>query len=241
MVNKKKSKIFLPILIVITILVLTSLSFHYLSSNNNNEKVVENFGNKKIDLPKPNIDGGISVEKALAERRSIRDFKDEELSLEKISQLLWAAQGVTSPNGKRTAPSAGATYPLETYLVVRKVDSLEPGIYRFIPNEHSLIKIFEGAKNAELSSAALGQGFIESAPINIVLAADYKRTTENYGQRGEMYVHMEAGHAAQNLYLQSESLDLGMVVVGAFDDEDVKKVLLLPENEEPLYIIPIGK
>ncbi len=235
---RENKRIFVTILALLTVLGFV-MAFHYL--NFNNEEVMKNFENEKIELPKPNTDGDVSVEQALENRRSIRDFKDEELSLEEISQLLWAAQGVTSPDGKRTAPSAGATYPLEAYIVVRKVDNLEPGVYRFVPDEHSLVQISEGQRNAKLSSAALGQVFIEDAPVNIVFAAEYERTTNRYGQRGEMYVHMEAGHAAQNLYLQSESLDLAMVVIGAFDDEDVKKVLHLPENEEPLYIIPVGR
>ena len=239
MLGKKNLKILIPLLAIFAVIVFTSFAFHYLNSNQ--EEVMNDFENEKIDLPEPNTQGEISVEQALKDRRSIRDFKDEEISLEEISQLLWAAQGITSPDGKRTAPSAGATYPLETYIVVRKADNLQPGIYRFVSDGHSLVKISEGQRSAKLSSAALGQGFIEDAPINIVLAANYERTTDRYGQRGEMYVHMEAGHAAQNLYLQSESLDLGMVVVGAFDEEDVKKVLLLPKDEEPLYIIPIGK
>ncbi len=200
----------------------------------------ETMEEKEIMLPDPQKSSQVSLEETLAGRRSVRDFKGESLTLAEVSQLLWAAQGVTSPPDKRTAPSAGATYPLEVYLVADKVEGLEAGLYRYLPEDHSLSLISGGAKGEALKDAAMGQGFVAEAPINIVFTAVYERTTGRYGDKGERYVHMEAGHAAQNIYLQCEALDLGTVVVGAFNDSQVKGILGLPENEDPLYIIPIG-
>jgi SagB-type dehydrogenase family enzyme len=183
----------------------------------------------------------VSVEKALLERRSIRDYADETVTLADVSQLLWAAQGITNPSGYRTAPSAGALYPLEVYLVAGKVASLPAGIYRYRPRGHEVVKIVEGDKRSELCTAALGQTALSEVPVSIVVTAIFERTTQKYRDRGYRYVHMEAGHAAQNVCLQAVSLDLGTVVIGAFDDDDIKKVMQLTATEEPLYIIPIGK
>lgn len=202
-------------------------------------KVVSN--TEIIKLPKPNYEGKVSVEEALLKRRSIREYKDEPLTLEEISQLLWAAQGVTSSEGLRTAPSAGALYPIEVYFVAGKVEGLSAGVYKYKPEEHELLKIVDGDKRNELCDAALGQAWVREAPAVIVISALFERTTEKYGQRGERYVYMEAGHVAQNISLQATALNLGTVTVGAFDDEQVKKVLEIPAKEEPLYLMPVGK
>jgi len=194
-----------------------------------------------IQLPEPKYDGNVSVEKALFERRSIRNYADEAVTLVDVSQLLWAAQGITDPAGYRTAPSAGALYPLEVYLVAGKVASLPAGIYRYKPRGHELVKVMDGDKRAELGAAALGQTSLKQAPVSLVLTSFYERTTQKYGDRGIRYVHMEAGHAAENVCLQAVSLGLGTVVIGAFYDDDVKKVLQLGGSEEPLYLIPFGK
>lgn len=195
-----------------------------------------------LPLPEPRFDSDVSVEQALLQRRSVRDYRDAPLTLDEISQLLWAAQGITEPTrGFRTSPSAGATYPLETYLVAGTVEAVSAGVYRYDPAENKLMEVRDGDIRAELASAALGQRFIEEAAISIVLSAVYERTTNRYGDRGIRYVHMEAGHAAQNLYLQAVALDLGMVVVGAFHDDQVGNILRLPGEERPLYIIPVGR
>lgn len=163
------------------------------------------------------------------------------LTLAEVSQLLWAAQGITGPGGKRTAPSAGALYPLELYIVSGKVDGLPSGIYRYAPERHSLQGIAQGDRRRELCDAALGQSSIRTAAAVIVLSGVYDRTTVKYGERGIRYVHMEAGHAAQNIYLQAVPLGLGTVVIGAFRDEEVRKVMKMAERERPLYIMPTGK
>lgn len=196
-----------------------------------------------LELPEPSSEGELSVEEAINERRSVRNYKEEPLDLKDVSQLMWAAQGITdSAKNYRTAPSAGATYPLEVYLVVGSdgVNGLEAGAYLYQPNPHQLEKVLSDNLQPSLREAALGQGPVSDAPVNIIITAVYERTKRRYGARGERYVHMEAGHAGQNLYLQAESLGLGMVVIGAFDDNQVKKVLELPEQHDPLYVIPIG-
>jgi SagB-type dehydrogenase family enzyme len=193
-----------------------------------------------IKLPAPLHDSETSLEAALIERRSVRDYTDEPLSLAEISQLLWAAQGITHPNGYRTAPSAGALYPLEVYLVSGNVIDLPPGVYRYTPQKYELVKIREGDIRSELSRAALNQKSVEQAAAIIVITAVYERTTVKYGDRGIQYVHMEVGSVAQNVYLQAVSLDLGTVFIGAFHDEDVRAIVGFPANEHPLGIIPIG-
>jgi SagB-type dehydrogenase family enzyme len=192
---------------------------------------------KEIKLPKPKEKGSISIEETLNKRRSVRDYKRGLLSLEQISQLLWAASGRNLY--RRTAPSAGATYPLEIYLVVGEVEGMELGIYHYAFSKNSLEMTKEQDVRNRLSRAALGQEMIEEAPVNIIIAADYGRTTGHYGQRGIRYVHMEVGHVGQNVSLQAIALSLGTVMIGAFEDKEVKDVLGI--KEEPLYIIPVGK
>ncbi len=192
---------------------------------------------KEIKLPKPKEKGLTSIEETLNRRRSVRDYKKGPLGLEEISQLLWAASGKNLY--RRTAPSAGATYPLETYLVVGEVEGLEPGIYHYSFSSHRLERIREQDIRKKLCRSALGQSMIEEAPIDIIIAADYDRTTGHYGQRGIRYVHMEVGHVGQNISLQANALSLGTVMIGAFEDNQVKEILGI--KEEPLYIIPVGK
>ena len=192
---------------------------------------------REIRLPKPKEKGSTSIEETLHQRRSVRDFRKGPLGLEQISQLLWSASGKNLY--RRTAPSAGATYPLEIYLVVGEVEGLEKGIYYYSPSRHTLERKKEQDIRNPLSSASLEQRMIERAPINIIIAADYGRTTGHYGQRGMRYVHMEVGHVGQNISLQAIALGLGTVMIGAFDDDRVREILGI--DEEPLYIIPVGK
>jgi SagB-type dehydrogenase family enzyme len=195
----------------------------------------------RVTLPAPRDDGEVSLEHALRHRRSIREFARGALALAEVGQVLWAAQGITDPMGFRTAPSAGALYPLVSYLVTGEVSALTPGVYRYAPEEHALAVISEGDRRAALSSAALGQSWIADAAAVLVLAAVYRRTTARYGPRGERYVHIEVGHAAQNVYLQVVALGLGTTEVGAFDDRAVKSVLGLAAGQDPLAIMPIGR
>jgi SagB-type dehydrogenase family enzyme len=183
----------------------------------------------------------MSVEEAIAHRRSLREFTTDALSLEQVSQLLWAAQGMTSPEGLRAAPSAGATYPLETYLVVGHVTGLEPGVYHYLPKEHALRKHIAGDRRGPLSVACMSQAWVQQAPASIVFSAVYARTSSRYGKRAAQYVPMEVGHAAENVYLQATALGLGTVIVGAFEDDAVTRCLELPAEVVPLAVMPLGK
>jgi SagB-type dehydrogenase family enzyme len=194
-----------------------------------------------IGLPQPRYRGDVFLEEALLQRRSVREYTGEPLTLEEISQLLWAAQGITDPRGFRTAPSAGGLYPLEVYLVAGEVAGLEAGVYKYRPQEHSLIWVVVGDRRENLCTAALGQVWVREAAADIVILAVYERTTVKYGDRGIRYVHLEAGHAAQNVCLQATALGLGTVTVGAFYDDEVQAVLGAPKNEKPLYVMPVGR
>jgi len=189
----------------------------------------------EIKLPKPEFKGKLSVEEALLKRRSVREFSKEKLTLNEISQILWAAQGITDERwGFRTAPSAGALYPIEIYVVMQE------GVFHYNVKKHSLQAIKKGDVRKELCRACLNQEYIEEAPLTIVISAVFERTCSRYGERGIRYVFIEAGHVSQNIYLQCESLGLGTVAIGAFYDSEVKKILELPKSHEPVYIMAVG-
>lgn len=193
---------------------------------------------REILLPQPIIKGKVSLEEAILKRRSQRSFIQKDLSLEQISQLLWAAQGVTVKQAGynlRAAPSAGALYPMEIYLINKD------GLFHYLPEGHKLEVLGHKDLRNDLCSSALGQDSVAKAALDIVICAVYNRVAGKYGQRGIKYTHIEAGHIAQNIHLQAVALDLASVPVGAFSDEEVKKVLNLPKDQEPLYIIPVGK
>ncbi len=195
-----------------------------------------------IKLPEPKYIGSLSVEETLKKRRSERVYKkNASISLSEVSQILWAAQGITDPRGLKTAPSAGALYPIEIYLVVGDMTGLSKGVYKYIPKIHGVIKVKGGDARAGLSRSSFGQSYVKEGSIVLVIAALYDRTTKKYGQRGIRYVHIESGNISQNIYLQCASLNLGTVAVGAFDDEDVKKVIGMSKEESPLLIMPIGR
>ena len=200
-------------------------------------------------LPSPLTSGTVSVEQALANRRSQRDYVDKAISAEQLSQVLWAAYGITSPKpdrpalrgGFRAAPSAGALYPFDIYVVIGKVDGIEAGVYKYISEENKIIRAIDKDLREELCAAALGQKMVKEAPVTIAYIAIYERMTKKYGDRGaDRYVCMDLGHSSQNVYLQAETLNLGTCAMGAFNDEKVTEVLQLNEEEIPLYLMPIG-
>ena len=182
-----------------------------------------------------------SLEEILQKRRSVRSFTAQELELSELAQLLFAAQGKTHPRGYRTAPSAGALYPLEVFVVAGQVGSLASGIYKYVPQDHELLQLKTGDKRRELAQAALWQSWIAQAPAVIVITAVYERVTGKYGQRGIQYTHIESGCAAQNLCLQAVDLDLGTTLVGAFDDAKVQDIIQAKPEETPLLLIPVGQ
>jgi SagB-type dehydrogenase family enzyme len=194
-----------------------------------------------VKLPAPRIDSQFSLEKAIKQRRSVRGYADTSLILADLSQLLWAAQGITSEAGLRAAPSAGATYPFEVYAVVGAVAGLEAGSYRYGCKNHELAPVNVGDQRRALSAAATGQSMIEDAPLTLALTAIYSRTSRRYGERASRYVAMEAEHISENIYLQAAALGLGTVAAGAFDDLEVARVLGADKEEAPLYLMPVGK
>jgi SagB-type dehydrogenase family enzyme len=188
-----------------------------------------------VKLPEPNYDGKVSVEKALLERRSIREYKEDSLTLSEVSQILWAAQGITDPKtGHRTAPSAMATYLINVYVLPGKVIGLPMGLYQYQPQGHELAKMADGDMKAKLFEAA-GQQPIKNAPAALIITGLTTKT------KNPNWFYLEAGHAAQNIYLQGVSLNIGTVVMGGFKPEDVKKILNLPADETVIYVMPLGK
>ncbi|HIP65218.1 MAG TPA: SagB/ThcOx family dehydrogenase, partial [Pyrodictium sp.] len=203
---------------------------------------------EEVLLPLPKKTTSVTVEEAILLRRSIRDYTRDPITIEQLSMVLWAAQGITDARRRfRAAPSAGATYPLEIYVVVGEKgvvlennSYLKPGVYKYNVYRHSLVLVKEGDYREELSKAALNQRWVREAPVNIVICAVYERTTSRYGERGIRYVHIEVGHVGQNIYLMATALGLGTVAVGAFYDDQVARIIGAKPEEHPLYIMPIG-
>ncbi|MFH1460089.1 MAG: SagB/ThcOx family dehydrogenase [Candidatus Omnitrophota bacterium] len=190
-----------------------------------------------LSLPQIQIDGKISLEKTLQSRRSQRSFQDKDLTQNQLSQILWAAGGITEKNtggNLRTAPSAGALYPIEIYVISKN------GVYHYLPLTQKIEILQKQDLRRALSNAALGQSSVKEAAVNIVLCVVYSRITGKYGQRGIRYSYIEAGHIGQNIHLQAVALGLGSVSIGAFEDKEVKNILNLPVDHEPVYIIPVG-
>jgi len=193
---------------------------------------------KNIKLPRPKTAGRISLEEAIVRRHSVREFSKKELSLDEISQLLWAAYGQrdgdSATGASKTVPSAGALYPMEIYLVSSN------GVFHYLPSSHSLEEMSDKDLRSSLSGTALWQEAIARAAVDFVIACVYDRICLKYGERGIRYAHIEAGHIAQNIHLQAVCLGLGSVPIGAFSDTAVQKALYLPKDNMPLYIIPVG-
>ncbi len=187
--------------------------------------------------------GTMTVEEAIQKRRSIREFKRDKISFDDLGKILWSAMGFQNlSGGGRTAPSAGACYPLSSYAAIGKdgIEGIEEGLYFYSFRDHSLKKRLDGDLRQELSQAALSQDFISVAPVSIIFTAVMSLTTDSYGERGIRYVYIDLGHAAENVYLQASAMGLGTVAVGAYQDRKVARILSLPKEEIPLYIMPIG-
>lgn len=196
-----------------------------------------------MTLPEPKREGTVSLEKTIGSRRTIRAFTPQPLTLEQWSQLLWAAQGITGQGGrKRSAPSAGALYPMDLYAVLGKgsVEGCKEGLYHYLPARHEALLLVKGDLRKDLARAALSQMWIAQAPLVLVITAEYNRVAVKYGKRGVRYAMIEAGHIGQNIFLQAGALDLGAGIVGAFDDDAVTRVMKTPSSHEPLLIMPVG-
>jgi SagB-type dehydrogenase family enzyme len=194
-------------------------------------------------LPLPAWQGTVSVEQAIKQRRTTRSFNSRSLNLNQLSQLLWSASGITEESGyKRAAPSAGALYPLEVYVVLGKdsVPPIEAGVYRYDPGEHQLSEVSQGDLRSLVAKASLSQTWMANAPLTMVITAEYNRTTIKYGKRGIRYAMIEAGHIGQNIFLQAQALGLDAGIVGAFHDAKLIDALNIPSAHEPLLLMPVG-
>ena len=195
-----------------------------------------------INLPAPNSQGSVSVEQALKSRRTVRRFAGKNLTPNQLSQVLWAAYGVTDSRGLRSAPSAGALYPLDLYVVVgdRQVSGLAAGVYHYLPEKQALEFKKAGDLRPAVARASLSQAWMAEAPVMLVITGEYRRCQVKYGDRGVRYTHMESGHVGQNIFLQAEALGLGAGIVGAFENAAVSQTLGLPPAHDPLIIMPVG-
>ena len=194
-----------------------------------------------VPLAAPDLAGELPLETCLNRRRSVRHYAKGSVSVDEISRLLWAAQGITAASEHRTAPSGGALYPLDLYVVCGDLDGLAGGLYRYMPSEHTLDRLGDDDLRAALCAAALGQECVGEAPVSLICAAVYERSTAKYGERGRRYAVIESGAVSQNLYLQAVPLGLGTVILGAFDDEAVRAALGLGADSAPLWIMPFGR
>ena len=198
---------------------------------------------EKIQLTDTRHESKVSVEEAIRKRRTVRSFRSNSLTLPQLSQLLWAAQGITdTKHGFRSAPSGGALYPLDVYAIVGKggVKEMTEGVYRYLPDEHILQKASQGDLREDLASAALNQDWIAQAPVIFTITAEYRRITGKYGKRGIRYALIEAGHVGQNIFLQAEALGLNAGIVGAFHDDSVAEIIGALPGHEPVLIMPVG-
>ncbi|THB77380.1 MAG: SagB/ThcOx family dehydrogenase [Desulfobacteraceae bacterium] len=196
-----------------------------------------------MKLPRAKQTGMVAVEQAIAQRRTVRSYQSKPLSLEQLAQLMWAAQGITGKSGfKRAAPSAGALYPMDLYVVADGacVEDLEAGVYHYEPAGHMLSPISDKSLLRDVARASLSQMWMATAPVNLLITAEYRRIEGKYGSRGERYAMIEAGHIGQNIFLQAEALGLKAGILGAFQDGEINRVLDLPHTHEPLIIMPVG-
>jgi len=196
---------------------------------------------KTLLLPPPKTGSRFSVERALFVRRSTREYTKDPLTLPELAQLLWSCQGITSTEGFRTTPSAGAVFPLEIYAVVTRVEGLPAGAYHYLPDQkkHSLALVKRGRFGKQLFEWSTQQDFIKQVAVNLILAAVTSRMEKQYGEAALRYVLMEMGHAAQNVHLQAEALGLGSVAVGYLQETKVRELLAI--EAEPLYMVSIGR
>lgn len=201
--------------------------------------------NNIIPLPSPVLKGPVSVEEAIKERRTRRSFSSDPLTIKEWGQILWAAQGITSDEGikKRAAPSAGALFPLDIYLILGENASAPPGtgVFHYLPDQHALRCLSNKDFTKKAADVSLRQYWMAQAPGMILITAEYPRITRKYDNRGIRYAHIEAGHVAQNCFLQAESLRLNVGIVGAFEDNSLMELLPILKGHEPILILPVGR
>ncbi|MDD3399531.1 MAG: SagB/ThcOx family dehydrogenase [Candidatus Pacebacteria bacterium] len=198
------------------------------------------FKSGEIKLPNPKLKSKISLEEAITKRKSLRAYTKSPLSLKEVSQLLFAGQGLLGGD-RRTIPSAGAFYPIEIYLSAARITDLPQGLYQHLPDGHKLKKITSANRTAKLAAAAFGQIWVKNAPAVLIICGDFEKTVKKYQDKGEDFVTMEAGHAAQNISLQAAALNLGTLCVGGFNEKEAKSALNIEKNKKVFYLMPVGK
>ena len=237
---ERKQKLVLIFLIIIFIAVVSAYYF----SESNKQVYTSRHVISYLSLPSPALTGNLSVESAIQNRRSVRHYSNQSVSIENVSQILWAAQGITdTENNLRAAPSAGQVYPLEVYVIAGPdVSGLQEGVYHYVPSNNTLELIMNGDLRSDLSGIANGQPWVKEAPLDILITGDYRKMIDKYTDRelSTRFVDLEAGHAGENIYLQAEALGLATVSLGSFNENQLIQRFKLPNNETPLYIFPIG-
>lgn len=193
-----------------------------------------------ITLPPACRKGKRSLEECLSMRRTVREFSEAPLSVAEAGQLMWAAQGITSPEKQRTAPSAARLYPLDVYVVAGNME-FPAGIYRYLPERHQLLPLQDGDKRPALCKAAPQREFLPDVPMVVVITGTRKRTAQKFPDDAMRFMCLEAGHVMQNILLEATALGLICVPMGAFSAEEARKALKPAAGEDPLYMTAIGK
>jgi SagB-type dehydrogenase family enzyme len=236
----KKKKLVLIFLIIIFIGVVSAYVFSGTNKTAYTTRHVINY----VNLPSPELTGNLSVEAAIQNRRSVRKYSNQSVTLSNISQVLWSAQGITdSQNQLRSVPSAGQVYPLEVYVIAGpNVSGLQEGVYHYVPSNNTLEMFMSGDLRDNLSTIADGQPWVKQAPLDILITGNYRKMINKYPdtQLSTRFVNLEAGHAGENIYLQSEALGLVTVSLGSFNSNKLSQSFELPSNETPIYIYPVG-
>jgi SagB-type dehydrogenase family enzyme len=196
---------------------------------------------RTVALPKADAIGKVTLEQAIARRRSVREYAPGALTLAEVSQLMWVGQGITSPDGKRATPSARAVYPLQVWLVADDVTGLPAGIYRYEPKGHALALVAAGSQRDSLAAAARGQETLQHAAAVIAVIGDSTLAATRFRGSAERWLGMEAGFIVQDVYLECTALGLGTVMVGGFDEGAVRRVLGAPSGWEALALMPVGR
>ena len=194
-----------------------------------------------VALPKPDLTGRVTLEQAVSQRRSVREYAPGALTLAEVSQLMWVAQGITGPDGKRATPSARAVYPLQVWLVAHEVAGLPAGIYRYEPKEHALALVAAGDARDSVAAAARGQAAIQRAAAVVAILGDSALAAAKFRGNADRWLGMEAGFVVQDVYLEATALGLGTVMVGGFEESAVRRALGVPSGWEALGLMPVGR
>lgn len=241
----QRKKIGIIIVLIVIFIGVLGAYYFYQPTKSNSTATPNRYVINVTYLPAPQLSGNLSVETAIQNRRSVRSYSNETISISNVSQILWSAQGITdNQNNLRATPSAGQVYPLEIYVVVGNstVTGLAPGAYHYVPSNNTLEKTVNGDLRSHLSSIATEQEAVNQAPVDFIITGNYQKMINKYKDPTlcTRFVDLEAGHAGENIYLQAESMGLVTVAIGSFNETQMIQLLELPQNETPLYIFPLG-